>query len=116
MGAPWRLRFYHWARCSDCRRAWEDIGGAAGERRDIFAEPLTEAELEDLAAAAGGAREIFSWRSPSFKKLALEPESLAEADLIRLMRGEPRLVRRPLLLRDGRVAAGRAAVVRAARA
>ena len=48
---------------------------------------------------AGGrpVSEIFSWKSPSFKVLGLVQADLTEDDLIRLIMGEPRLIRRPLV-------------------
>jgi arsenate reductase-like glutaredoxin family protein len=40
---------------------------------------------------------MVNFRSPSFKKLGLQPESLGNDELIDLMVGEPRLVRRPVV-------------------
>ncbi|MCZ6866635.1 MAG: hypothetical protein O7E55_04805 [Chloroflexi bacterium] len=40
--------------------------------------------------------EVFSWRSPSFKAMGLEQESLSPEDFVRLMAWEPRLIRRPI--------------------
>ena len=65
------------------------------EERDYFKEPLTEQELLDLASLAS-LSDIFAWRSPSFKKMELTAEDLSEADMLRLMLEEPRLLRRPL--------------------
>jgi arsenate reductase-like glutaredoxin family protein len=46
---------------------------------------------------------MFNFRSPSFKKLGLESESLSNSKLIDLMLKEPRLVRRPVVRIDGKV-------------
>ena len=43
------------------------------------------------------ASDMFNFRSPGFKKLNLERESLSDGDLIDLMLEEPRLVRRPVV-------------------
>jgi arsenate reductase len=67
---------------------------------------LTPAELERLAAMAGGVRRIFAFGSPSFKKLGRGPESFSEAELVQLILAEPRYLRRPLAVRDGRVYVG----------
>ena len=40
--------------------------------------------------------EVFAWRSPSFKAMGLDPNSLSDDDLIGLMLKEPRLIRRPI--------------------
>jgi|TARA_Y100000310_G_C20074487_1_gene530931 arsenate reductase/regulatory protein spx len=70
--------------------------GVLFRERDIFQEPLHEIELRELIRTSKPAS-VFSWRSPSFKKLGLDPEDLEEDDLIRLMLKEPRLIRRPLI-------------------
>ena len=41
--------------------------------------------------------DIFSWRSPSFKAMGLDPLTLSEEELVRLMLEEPRLIRRPIV-------------------
>ncbi len=41
--------------------------------------------------------EVFSWKSPSFKKLGLDPDSLSDDRLVELMLAEPRMIRRPLI-------------------
>ncbi len=65
------------------------------EERDYFKEALTEAELRELAALAS-LSDLFAWRSPSFKKLELAGQDLSEAEMVRLILEEPRLLRRPV--------------------
>ena len=79
--------------------------GVELNERDFFAEPLSEKELRDLI---GGLPigEIFSWNSPSFKKLGVSREDLDDEELIRLMLGEPRLIRRPLVRVGAKVVVG----------
>ena len=43
------------------------------------------------------ASEMFNFRSPSFKKLGIDPEKISDNELIDLMLKEPRLVRRPVV-------------------
>ena len=43
------------------------------------------------------ASDVFSWKSPSFKALGLDPAGLSDDDLVRLMLQEPRLIRRPMV-------------------
>ncbi len=40
---------------------------------------------------------MFNFRSPSFKKLSLDPESLQDKDMVERMLQEPRLIRRPVV-------------------
>ena len=70
--------------------------GAAYEEREFFKQPLSTKELEGLI----GRREVsdfFSRRSPSVKKMGLDVDALDDAAMKRLMREEPRLMRRPVL-------------------
>ncbi len=43
--------------------------------------------------------ELFSWRSPSAKQYRDRRGELSDSDLIDLMIGEPRLIRRPIAIR-----------------
>ena len=70
--------------------------GMEVEERDFFKESFTEAELTELAAPVG-LSELFARRSPSLKKLGLAGAELDDAEMLRLMLEEPRLVRRPLV-------------------
>lgn len=75
------------------------------EERDFFQDPLTESELRGLLGDRPPS-EVFSWKSPSFKKMGVTRESLSEDELLRLMLKEPRLVRRPLIVVGGRLIVG----------
>ena len=56
-------------------------------------------------------RAIFAFNSPSFKKLGRTPDDLTDDELLDLVLGEPRMLRRPLAVTvDGRVVAGGKAV------
>ena len=65
--------------------------------RDFFEVRFSEVEVRQLIGDRPVA-EVFSWNSPSFKKLGLNREDLEDDQLIRLMLEEPRLIRRPLVL------------------
>jgi regulatory protein spx len=75
------------------------------EERDFFQAPLAESELRDLLGGRAPS-EVFSWNSPSFKKMGVARESLTEDDLFRLMLQEPRLIRRPLIVVGKRLIVG----------
>ena len=70
--------------------------------RDFFKNPFSRAEIEELLQGKP-ASEMFNFRSPSFKQLSLDRETLGNDDLIELMLKEPRLVRRPVVRIDGKV-------------
>jgi arsenate reductase-like glutaredoxin family protein len=71
---------------------------------------LSESELRELAAKAGGIRNIFAFGSPSFKKLNRAPDDLTDDQLIEMVLREPRMLRRPLLVQGERVLVGGRAV------
>ena len=75
------------------------------DERDFFRDPFTEDELRGLLGNTPPS-EIFSWRSPSMKKMNLNKDELSNDDLIRLMVQEPRLVRRPLIEVNGQIIVG----------
>jgi arsenate reductase-like glutaredoxin family protein len=49
---------------------------------------------------------IFSWRSPSARKLGLDATATDDEQLLSLMLHEPRLIRRPILVAGDRVLVG----------
>ena len=50
--------------------------------------------------------DVFSWRSPSARKLGLDKDTVSADELVRLMVDEPRLIRRPLIQVEGRLIVG----------
>ena len=72
------------------------------EMRDIFSEPFSLEELQEILSGDDPS-ELFSWRSPSFKKLGLEKSELTASQMLDLMISEPRLIKRPIVVyRDQR--------------
>ncbi len=66
------------------------------EERDFFKDPFSRDELEELISTEEPTR-FFSFRSPSFRKLGLEKDSLERDQIISLMLEEPRLIKRPIV-------------------
>ena len=75
------------------------------DERDFFKEGFSEAELRDLLGDTNPT-DVFSWRSPSARKLGLDKDTVSPDELISLMVGEPRLIRRPLIRVAGRLVIG----------
>lgn len=61
-----------------------------------------------MREVAGGRSpaELFSWKSPAFRRIGPDLESLSDDELVRLMLGEPRLIRRPLIRAGGELIVG----------
>ena len=66
------------------------------EDRDFFKETFSEAELRELLGDRP-VRDVFSFRSPSFKAMGLDPSAITDDEMVRLMLEEPRLMRRPIV-------------------
>ena len=49
---------------------------------------------------------MFNFKSVAFKKSGLDPDALTDERLFELLLEEPRYVRRPLVVIDGRLMAG----------
>ena len=69
--------------------------GLQVEERDFFQDPFSEEELRALIGD-GSPAGIFSWKSPSFRKLGIDRDSLDDDRMIALMLKEPRLIMRPI--------------------
>ncbi len=80
--------------------------GVELEERDFFKDPLSGEELRALLGDTP-VSDVFSWNSPSFKKLGLDRDTLGDDRLIAMMLEEPRLIKRPLVLVDGNLVQGR---------
>jgi arsenate reductase-like glutaredoxin family protein len=64
--------------------------------------PLSRAELEELAALAGGVDQLLSLRSPAYRAR----QGVSLSDWLQEMIEEPRLIRRPILVTPGGTAVG----------
>ena len=66
------------------------------QERDFFKDPFSREEMHNLLGEKDPS-DFFSFRSPSFRKLGIERNSLNRDRLIELMLSEPRLIRRPII-------------------
>ena len=79
--------------------------GVELNERDFFKDSFTEEELRDLLGDTPPA-DVFSWRSPSARKLGLDRDTVSPDELVSLMVDEPRLIRRPLIQVEGQLIVG----------
>ena len=74
---------------------------------DLFKQPLTVDEIRALAALhPDGVRGLLSTRSTQIKALGLDKKPVSDAELVKLMAKEPRLLRRPLVVDGKRLVLG----------
>ena len=73
--------------------------------RDLRRERLSEADLRALLGDQPPST-IYARRAHQNKVLGLDPDQLGEEDMLSLMAREPTLIRRPVVVVDGKVYAG----------
>jgi arsenate reductase len=103
------LLLLHNPRCSKSRatRALLEERGVDFTLREYLVEPLSEAELETLAARLGKPVAAFvRVKETEFATSGCTADS-ADADLIAAMAANPILMERPILVRGDRAAIGR---------
>lgn len=84
--------------CSGCdvARRWLAAHGVRVREREMFREPLSAAEIEDLLGDRP-LEAVLSTRTKQYAARGLRDRQHSEAELLRHMEAEPRLIRRPLL-------------------
>jgi Spx/MgsR family transcriptional regulator len=89
---------YYKRGCSSCEkaRAWLSQRGIAVREREMFRNPLSASEIEDLLGDRPVA-DALSTRTAEYKARGLDRGHHSDAALLRQMEAQPRLLRRPLL-------------------
>jgi regulatory protein spx len=95
--------------CTSCRKAksWLDEHEIPYSERNIFAEPLSIDEIKEiLRMTEDGTDEIISTRSKTFQKLDVNVENMPLQELFELIKENPGLLRRPIILDEKRLQVG----------
>src|SRR6185437_4549436 len=95
--------------CTSCRKAkcWLEEHEIPYTERNIFAEPLSIVEIKEiLRMTEDGTDEIISTRSKTFQKLDVNVENMPLQDLFELIKENPGLLRRPIILDEKRLQVG----------
>ena len=105
------MTFLCYDRCSTCKKAqaWLDERGEAYTRREIKAEPPTEAELRAWQKMSGLPLKRF-WNTSGQQSRALglkdKLADMSEDEQFALLASDPMLVRRPILIGEDFVRPG----------
>lgn len=75
-------------------------------KREIKSEPLTEEELGELAALAGGYDPLFSKRSRNYSKVNPEKKELSEEEMKNLILEDYTFLKRPVIVFDKKIFIG----------
>lgn len=100
---------YLYSSCTSCRKAEELLSekGVAATRRDYFKNRFSRDELVDVLERGNVTPfDVLSTRSRPYKALDLANRRLSSDELIDLMVEHPQLLKRPLIIKDGRSTVG----------
>lgn len=103
------IEAYIYTSCTSCRKSIAQLSenGAAFQGRDYFRERFTREELQSVLERAGlKPSDILSTRSKAYTARSLASKDLSEDDILDLMLAEPRLLKRPLVIGNGKVVVG----------
>jgi regulatory protein spx len=95
--------------CTSCRKAksWLEEHEIPYTERNIFSEPLSIEEIKEiLRMTEDGTDEIISTRSKTFQKLDVNLDSMPLQDLFELIKANPGLLRRPIIIDEKRLQVG----------
>lgn len=102
------LLFYEYPKCSTCRQAKAELQslGLTFEAIDIKANPPKAEELKVWMEATGlDLKKYFNTSGNSYRALGLKDRfnSLSQAEALDLLAADGMLIKRPLLIKDGKV-------------
>lgn len=103
-------RIYHNPRCSKSRQALALIEeqGEAPEIVDYIKTPLDNASITELLTMLDmSARDLMRKQEDTYKELNLDNTDLSEAQLVQALADYPRLIERPIVVRNGKAVVAR---------
>lgn len=95
--------------CTSCRKTEAVLkeSGVEFEKREYFKDRLTRGELKSLLDSVNlTASDVLSTRSRPYREMGLAGKDVTDDELLDLMIEEPRLLRRPIVVRDGEAVVG----------
>ena len=104
------VKIYHNPRCSKSRQTLQLLQDHAVEPQivEYLKTPPSAAELRKVLQMLGiGPRELMRKKEPEYKQSGADNPELSDAQLIDLMIAHPKLIERPIVVKDGKAALGR---------
>ncbi len=103
-------KIYHLSTCNTCKRILQELQPDDSVMvQDIKSNPVTPAQLDEMAALAGGYEPLFSRRAQKYKSLGLKDKKLSEEDYRELILEEYTFLKRPVIVVDDKIFIGNAA-------
>ncbi|BAO45302.1 arsenate reductase (glutaredoxin) [Thiolapillus brandeum] len=104
------IKIYHNPRCSKSRQTLQLLRdqGVAPEIIEYLKTPPSREELEQVLDMLGlEPRQLMRTREKEYKEQGLDNPSLSRDQLMDAMLATPKLIERPIVIRDGKAAIGR---------
>ncbi|MBN8192915.1 transcriptional regulator Spx [Bacillus sp. AFS015802] len=95
--------------CTSCRkaRAWLEEHSIQYVERNMLTEPLTPDEIKSiLRLTENGTEDIISKQSKAYQELKVDIDSLPLQDLYTLIKENPLILKRPIMLDEKRLQIG----------
>jgi len=103
-----KVQIFHNPRCSKSRATLALLRehGVEPEIIEYLKTPPSAAELERILSLLGmEPRELMRRKEAEYRETGLDDPKLSHADLVATLAEHPRLIERPIVIRDGRRAA-----------
>lgn len=103
-------KIYHNPRCSKSRQTLQLLTehGVEPEVVEYLKTPPSAAELFEILGLLGiGPRQLMRTQEPEYKAAGLDNPDLGDGQLIELMVANPKVIERPIVIKDGKAAIGR---------
>jgi len=92
-------KIYHLASCNTCQRILKELQPLEGvELQEIKSTPITQEQLEEMAARSGSYESLFSRRAMLFRQRGLHERQLSEADYKKLILDHYTFLKRPVVV------------------
>ena len=105
------ITMYHNPRCSKSRQTLQLLEEKGVEPKIVkyLETPPTADELREVIRLLGlsSARDLMRRKEKEYKELGLDDPGKTEDELIEAMAAHPRLIERPIVIKDGKAALGR---------
>ncbi len=105
-----QITIYHNPRCSKSRETLQLLrdNGIEPQIREYLKDVPDAAELKDVLAALGiDARALLRTKEKEYRELGLDDPALSDEQVIAGMIECPKLIERPIVIREGRARIGR---------
>ena len=109
-------KIYYLSTCDTCKRIMNQWRLDGVQLQDIKNEPITETQIDEMAALAGSTEALFSKRARKYKELGLKDKTLNDNDIRALILEEYTFLKRPVLIHNGAIFIGNSPKVVAAAA